>query len=159
MHRTCFLMGHRDTPESVFPLLKEAVFFLAREKDVSEFIVGNRGAFDRMAARAVCALKESTPAVRLTLLLHQHPFFQDQSLPPGFDGSFYPNLPENLPPRFAMVQANHCAVDAADYLITFAKYPGGNALKLLEYARRRQIPALNLAETAAFELLFPNAAY
>ena len=31
MHRTCFLMGHRDTPESVFPLLKEAVFFLARE--------------------------------------------------------------------------------------------------------------------------------
>ena len=125
---------------------------------MSEFIVGNRGAFDRMAARAVCALKESAPAVRLTLLLHQHPFFQDQSLPPGFDGSFYPNLPENLPPRFAMVQANHCAVDTADYLITFAKYPGGNALKLLEYARRRQIPALNLAETAAFELLFPNAA-
>ena len=95
MHRTCFLMGHRDTPESVFPLLKEAVFFSRPGK--------RRVGIHRGQSRG---LRPHGGPGRLRPE-GKRPACQKQPLPPGFDGSFYPNLPENLPPRFAMVQANH----------------------------------------------------
>ena len=55
--KVCFFIGHRDTPEHVYPALEQAVEQLITQ-GVTEFYVGNHGSFDRMAARAVIAAKQ-----------------------------------------------------------------------------------------------------
>lgn len=106
--KVCFFIGHRDTPEHVYPALEQAVEQLITQ-GVTEFYVGNHGSFDRMAARAVIAAKQHHPQVRLTMLLAYHPGERPVTLPSGFDGSLYPPGMENVPP-----QVCHCPCQPLD---------------------------------------------
>ena len=101
---------------------------------VTEFLVGQYGAFDRMAAKAVIQLKEKYPDVKLTLLLPYHPGERKVELPDGFDGSLYPEGQETVPKRLAIVRANQYAVKHSGYLIAYAWQPGSNARKVVEGA-------------------------
>ena len=105
---------------------------------VKEFVVGERGAFDRVAARAVTEVRAAYPEIRLTLLLPFHPGQRPAALPEGFDGSRYRFGPEYIPPRAAVIRANRAAVRAAERLIICASDPSGNTAVLLAYARRRE---------------------
>ena len=67
-HKTCFFIGHHDAPESLAPLIYEAVERHITEYGVSEFVVGHYGHFDTLAARAVREAKKHHPKVILTLL-------------------------------------------------------------------------------------------
>lgn len=87
---TCFFIGHRETSDSIFPALVQAVERHVTEYGVTEFIVGHYGNFDRLAARAVLKAKEHHPQVTLFLLLPYHPADQSVPVPEGFDGTFYP---------------------------------------------------------------------
>ena len=130
----CFFIGHRDSPPSLYPALRDAVERHAAEYGVTEFLVGHYGAFDHMAAQAVCELKKARAGIRLTLLLPYHPAERSVLLPDGFDGALYPPDMERVPRKLAIVRANHYAFSCSDYLISFVRYPG-NAEKLLEYAQ------------------------
>ena len=103
--KVCFFIGHRDTPDRVYPALEQAVEQLITQ-GVTEFYVGNHGSFDSMAARGVIAAKQHHPQVRLTMLLAYHPGERPVTLPPGFDGSLYPPGMESVPRRFAIPRAN-----------------------------------------------------
>lgn len=59
----CFFIGHKDTEESLMPLLEAAVCKHITEYGVTEFIVGQYGAFDRMAAQAVVKAKRDFAAL------------------------------------------------------------------------------------------------
>ena len=135
--KRCFFIGHRDTPETVKPVLQAAVEQHIVEYGVTEFLVGRYGVFDRMAAECVIAAKKQSPQVVLTLLLPYHPGERKVVLPVGFDGSLYPPGQEKVPRRVAIVRANHYAVNVSDYLIAYAKYPGSNAGKILERFEER----------------------
>ncbi|MBE6997554.1 MAG: hypothetical protein E7427_05225 [Ruminococcaceae bacterium] len=50
---TCFFIGHRDAPETLRPLLAEAVERHITQYGVTEFAVGHYGHFDAMAAGVV----------------------------------------------------------------------------------------------------------
>ena len=102
---------------------------------VTEFLVGQHGTFDQMAARAVIQLKEKYPVVKLTLLLPYHPGERKVELPDGFDGSLYPEGQETVPKRLAIVRANQYAVKHSGYLIAYAWQPGSNAKKVVESAK------------------------
>jgi hypothetical protein len=52
-----FFIGHREISEEIFSALTEAVEHHIVHCGVTEFIVGNYGGFDRMAARAVISAK------------------------------------------------------------------------------------------------------
>lgn len=97
--KSCFFIGHREAGEEVFPALVEAVERHITEYGVSEFFVGNYGAFDRMAARAVIMLRERHPGITLSLLLPYHPAERPVDLPAGFDGTFYPPRHGEGPPE------------------------------------------------------------
>lgn len=145
--KRCFFIGHRDTPETVKPVLQAAVEQHIVEYGVTEFLVGRYGVFDRMAAECVIAAKKQYPQVVLTLLLPYHPGERKVTLPIGFDGSLYPSGQENVPRRVAIVRANHYAVDVSGYIIAYAKHPGSNARKMYECAREcTQKKLLNIAE-------------
>lgn len=142
--KTCFFIGHRDTPNDIYPILLAEVERHIDKLEVGEFIVGHYGRFDRLAARAVKAIKIYHPEVELTLLLPYHPAKQLISKPEGFDSLFYPPGMERVPYKAAIVKANRYVIDHVDYLIAYAWQPGSNARKLVEYAQKKGKPAVVL---------------
>jgi hypothetical protein len=55
--KSCFFIGHRDAPDDLLPILQETVNRHIEEYGVTEFIVGNYGGFDYLAAKAVITAK------------------------------------------------------------------------------------------------------
>ena len=136
--KICFLIGHRDTPKEVFPVLQQTVRRHITEYGVTEFLVGHYGRFDQMAKGAVLSAKEDFPQIKLTLLT---PYYSPQNpgeMLPGFDSILYPPGMERVPKRLAIVRANRYAVDCSRYLIAYISHPASNARNVLEYARQRE---------------------
>ena len=65
--KSCFLIGHRETPEEIYPVLCAAVEEHIVRYGVTEFIVGRYGCFDGLAAKAVKTAKQTHPEVDLTV--------------------------------------------------------------------------------------------
>ena len=133
--KTCFFIGHRDAPESVYDRLLEAIERLIIEYGVVDFIVGRYGNFDRLAARAVMEAKQIHSDVMLTLLI---PYYRTeaQPLPDGFDGSLFPDGLEAVPKRAAIMRANQYMIHHCDHLIVYDTGRIGNTQTLVYQARR-----------------------
>ena len=144
--KSCFCIGHREASEEIFSALTEAVEHHIVHCGVTEFIVGNYGGFDRMAARAVISAKALYPGITLLLLLSYHPAERPIETPPGFDGTFYPPGMESGPRRYAIARANRYMIDHADYLISYAWHPAGNAKELTACALKKGVAVTNLGE-------------
>ena len=108
------------------------------ENGVTEFIVGNYGGFDHMAAKAVIAAKAQHPDITLSMLIPYHPAERPVETPQGFDNTFYPPGMEKVPHKLAIVRANRYMVDHVDYLIAYAWHPASNARELVEYAKKKE---------------------
>lgn len=135
---TCFFIGHRDAPESLYPALSAQVERHIVEYGVKEFVVGSYGRFDGMSAQAVKDAKKRHPSVTLFLPLPYYPFERAMAVPDGFDGTFYPPGMEFAPKRAAIVRANRYMVEHSRYLIAGAWQAASNARKLAQYALRRE---------------------
>ena len=132
---SCFFIGHRNAPETLRPLLDEAVERHIIEYGVSEFVTGHYGRFDYMAAGAVQRAKERYPNVMLTLLLPYYPFPYDTG---DYDRTYYPAGMESVPKPFAIVRANEHMIKTSEYLICYNAGLVGNTEKLVKKALRRQ---------------------
>lgn len=144
--KSCFFIGHREASEEIFPLLAETVEHHIVDYGVTEFIVGNYGGFDHMAAKAVVEAKAKHPGIMLLLLIPYHPAERPVETPFGFDGTFYPPGLESVPRRYAIVRANRYMIDHVEYLIAYAWHPASNAKEIVAYARRIGVGVTNLAE-------------
>lgn len=136
---SCFFIGHRETDESIVPLLTEA-FLRHIGMGVTQFVVGHYGGFDRLVKRVLLSLKPEYPHVQIVLLLPYHPATYTLSVADGFDTVFYPPNMNRVPHKAAIIRANRYMVDHADYLIAYAWHPASNARELLEYAEKRNHP-------------------
>ena len=149
MRKSCFLFGHADTPQSVLPILEQAI-----ENEVangiSSFYVGYHGNFDRLAASALRSVKHRHSDILLMLVLAYHPAEQAIEAPQGFDGTYYPPL-VGVPRRYAIVRANQYMVKTADSLICYVRHHG-NTRKLLEYARKSTTGANNIINIAEYKM-------
>ena len=135
----------------ILTALEKAVEKHIVEYGVTEFVVGNYGGFDRMAAKVVIAAKKQHPEIVLSMLIPYHPAEKPIALPKGFDNSFYPPGMENVPRKLAIVRANRYMVDHVDYLIAYAWHPASNARDLVEYARRREAKRLITVDLLSLE--------
>ena len=133
--KTCFFIGHRDAPESIYERLLQAVERHISEYGVTDFVVGRYGNFDRLAARAVIEAKQQRSDVTLTLLM---PYYRADAepLPVGFDGSLFPNGLETVPKRAVILRANLYMIHHCDYLIAYDAGRIGNTRKLVSDARK-----------------------
>ena len=95
--KSCFFIGHRETPDNVLPILQEAVNKHIEDDGVTEFIVGHYGNFDYLAAKAVIAAKQLHPEIALSLLIPYHPAERPIEKPKGFDNTYYPPEMEGVP--------------------------------------------------------------
>ena len=156
---TCFFIGHRDAPDSILPSLSAAIETRIVEDGVDQFVAGNYGRFDSLAAQAVRKAKKQHPDILLFYLRPYHPA-ERSFTPSGYDGSFYPPGMETVPRKLAIVRANRYMVDNSQFLIAYARYSASNAWKLTEYARKREKKGLlhveNLAQRANFSLHFAS---
>jgi len=140
LQKTCIFIGHSDAPQSIFAALADAVERHITEYGVTDFRVGNYGAFDRMAAHAVKKAKASHPGVSLYLMLPYLPGTGGRPLPDmeDYDGSIYPEGLETVPYRLAIPRLNRMMVQEADYVIAYVTHSWGGAAKTMEYARTRE---------------------
>ena len=136
--KRCFFIGHRDAEDAVFPCLVAEVHRHITQFGVKEFIVGGRGQFDQLAAKAVREAKHLYPEVKLTLLLAYLPTKTQPGQWDGFDETCYPPKLEQVPPRYAILKANRYLLEHCDYLIAYAWHPASNAKKLVTYAQKRE---------------------
>ena len=147
---SCFFIGHRETPDRVYPTLLETIERHITEYGVSEFVVGRYGNFDRLVIWALSQAKRAHPDITLMLMTPYYPVNRKVDLPEAFDALFYPPDLETVPKRLAIVRANRYMVERSDFLIAYVRHPASNARELLEYAgtgkRKGKIHITNLAE-------------
>ena len=147
---SCFFIGHRETPDRVYPTLLETIERHITEYGVSEFVVGQYGSFDRLVIRTLSQAKRTHPDITLMLMTPYYPVNRKVDLPEAFDALFYPPDLETVPKRLAIVRANRYMVDHSGYLIAFTWHAASNSRELVEYARRREEKGLihvqNLAD-------------
>ena len=141
--RSCFFIGHRHAEERIYEKLLTAIDTHISAYGVTDFLVGHYGDFDRMAARAVAEARRTHPGISLTMLLPYYPEDRAISVPPIFDGTFYPPGMEFFPKRYAIVRANQYAIEHNDYLIAYVTGVG-KSRDFLNYAERKGVPICNL---------------
>lgn len=146
---TCFFIGHRNTPDALFPLLLQSIERHIADYGAINFVVGHYGNFDAMTAKAVIKVKQSQPHIKLTMLL-PYPLGRQAALPPGFDNAIYPEVIEKIPKKQAIIWANRYTVDNSDFLIAYACH-SGNAARLCQYAYEREKQGLIIVENLAQE--------
>ena len=140
--RSCFFIGHREASSDILPVLSEAIEQHIVEFGVTEFIVGNYGRFDHMAAKAVIEAKDRHPGITLSMLIPYHPAERPVAPPHGFNNTIYPPSMEKVPRRLAIIRANRYIVDHVDYLIAYVWHPASNARNLVDYANKRELRGL-----------------
>lgn len=141
--KSCFFIGHRHAEERIYKRLLAAVETHISAYGVTVFLVGHYGDFDRMAAQAVAEARRTHPDISLTMLLPYYPEDRIISVPPIFDGTFYPPGMEFCPKRYAIVRANQYAIEHSDYLIAYVTGVG-KSRDFLNYAERKGVPICNL---------------
>ena len=141
--KSCFFIGHRYADERIYEKLLAAVDTHISAYGVTDFLVGHYGDFDRMAARAVAEARRAHPGISLTMLLPYYPEDRVISVPPIFDGTFYPPGMEFCPKRYAIVWANQYAIEHSDYLIAYVTGVG-KSRDFLDYAKQKGVSVLNL---------------
>ena len=135
MMKTCFLIGHRDAPFMIRERLEKAIAAAITEYGVTEFVVGQYGAFDKMATSCLAEVKKTHPEIRMVLLLPYHPSERAVVLPAGFDGSFYPPGMEAVPRRLAIVRGNEYMAKHCDLLIGYAVLQNSNPGRIMRKVR------------------------
>ena len=150
--KTVTFCGHRDIipDERVRSLLHEAIE-AEIQNGAEQFYVGGRGEFDSMAAAAVRAAKRRHRDKIVQLYLVE-PYMREginrdrsyyESL---YDGIIIPQELLGVHPKAAITKRNRWMIQKADCLIAFVQRDFGGAYQTLNYAMKKGIRIINLAE-------------
>ena len=133
-NKICCFFGHRDAPEELLPSLVSLLEELTEQQGITVFWVGGHGQFDRLAAEAVCRLRERFPRIRLELVA-AYPYAAEK--PPRMaDRAFLPEGLAQAPPKAAIVRRNRWMAQHADVVVTYLRRDTGVAYRAVCEARR-----------------------
>ena len=120
-------IGHRDAPDNIYPLVKEAVIDLIDNHNASTFYIGTHGNFDRIAHSVMKELSPTYSGLTIYTVLAYMPKKQNT-----FFNEFETILPESVAssiPKFAISKRNNWMIDNSDTVITYVKRGYGGAIK------------------------------
>lgn len=143
---TCTFFGHRDTPKSIEPILQRVLIDLIENKKVDLFYIGNNGSFDLLIKRNLQILKNTYPHIKYFIVLAYFPHAKYEENFEDYSKVFFPEILEQVPPKFAIDRRNKWMIDRSDYVIVYVKYPTGCAKKFKDLAERKNKIVLNLAD-------------
>ena len=150
VRKICCFAGHSKlyNADEIYSRLISSIENLIVNEGVTEFWVGNYGAFDRLSAKAVRELKAKYPGIRLVLIIpyvtslineNRESYYKD------YDEILVADIPESTPHRLRIIKSNQYMVKSSQFLICYAEYSWGGAAKTLEYAKKRKISIINIA--------------
>lgn len=134
--KTCFFIGHRNTPDSIKEELKEVVEKHITEYGVNTFTVGHYGSFDCLVQKVLIEAKQHHADIKVYILA-PYALTQKRIMPIGIDGTLYPEGTEKVPRPYAIVYANRYMIKNSDYLIAYCQHPS-KTRDFVEYAQRRE---------------------
>lgn len=126
--------------------LKTLLINLLKNNDFITFFLGGYGSFDYTCVKILKELKNQysnfksifiTPYTNETYLKNRY----DKKL---YDDCIYPPL-ERTPKKFTILKRNYWIVDNCDFLIFHILYSFGGAVKIYEYAKRKNIELINIS--------------
>ena len=144
MNACCFF-GHHDAPVTIKPLLQEAVQKMIVEHGVTQFYVGDKGAFDRMAASALREAKLTYPHIDYKIVLAYMPGKRDALSCETEMDTLLPDGIETVTRRFAISFRNKWMVNKSDFVICYITHSFGGAAQYVELAKRQGKSIINLA--------------
>ena len=143
--KVCTFFGHRNTPEEIRIPLHDTLVHLIEQEGVTEFYVGNQGAFDIMVKQELKKLAVAYPTIRYAVVLAYMPGQQEETLPDAAD-TLYPAELETVPRKFAIDKRNRLMIEWADIVVTYVCYTGGGAAKFKEIAEKKGKKVINLCQ-------------
>ena len=113
-----------------------------------KFYLGGYGDFDGLCLRTLRELKKDFPEIEILFIT---PYLDKNYSKLEFAKNYYDDVIfppiESVPRKFAILKRNEWMVDSADLVIAFVKYSWGGAAKTLEYAKRKKVPIINIAQS------------
>ena len=140
---TCCFFGHRDTPSHIANKLRILLPQLVTEKQVTHFLVGNEGAFDRMVATVLSELQKEYPNLKCYVVLAYLPQKETALLPLE---TIYPEGLESVPKRFAIDHRNKWMLKQSDITVGYVRFSTGGAQRYFEMAKRQGKELIQFAE-------------
>lgn len=154
MDKICSLFGHRDVYCDLKKEIIDAIEVAINEYGISTFYVGDNGDFDRMAAGAVRLIKQKYPNIKLVLVL---PYFTNKLnnykhiYESDYDSIYIPSELADVHPKSAITKRNRIMVDESDLIICYLSREHGGAYTSVNYAKKKNIPTINLGDTKDFK--------
>ncbi len=142
----CTFFGHRDTPESIQPVLHHVLTELIEKQGVNTFYIGNQGSFDRMANAELKKLKEIYPHIRYTVVLAYMPQRKNGFPVVDYSNTMYPDGLESVPLKFAIDKRNRMMVEWSDVAVTYVCCPVGGAAKFKALAEKKGKQVIELQQ-------------
>lgn len=146
---TVTFFGHRDTPLTIYPLLKQTIVDLINHHGATRFYVGTNGNFDLLAKKALRELQEEYPNIQYLIVLSHIPTNKNRSDTNDNCNTLVPGGLENVPPRFGIEHRNRWMLAHCDCVIAYVKSSVGGASKFSTAAEKRGKRVINLAKTNA----------
>ena len=138
----CTFFGHSDTPEAVYPKLKNAIEELITTRGASTFMVGTHGSFDGMTLHALRELKQQYAHISYHVVLAYMPN-QDDELYTS-DETLLPEGIEAVPKRFAIPWRNKWMVNKSQTVICYIIHNASGAAKFVQYAEHQGKEVIHL---------------
>ena len=144
--KSCTFFGHRYVEDDIGEILYNTITDLIENKNVTNFYVGNQGAFDALVIKTLKNLKNKYPHVSYTVVLaylpHKKRDFEDKD----FSHAVYPEGLEFVPPKFAIIKRNNWMIEKSDFVMVYVKDLCGGAAKFKEVAEIKGKKVINIAE-------------
>ena len=103
----CTFFGHRDTPETTKPRLRDAIIELIEKHGVTTFYIGDKGAFDLMAKSIIRELCNVYSQIRYSVVLAYLPQKLDEFDTRDFSDTIFPEGIEAVHKRYAISWRNN----------------------------------------------------
>ena len=128
--------------------LKQLLIKEIRKNPTCKFYLGGYGDFDSLCLRTLRELKTDHPDIELLFITPyiDKDYSKLEFAKYHYDDVIFPPL-ESIPRKFAILKRNEWMVDSADLVIAYVKYSWGGAAKTLEYAKRKKVPIINIAQS------------
>ena len=121
-------IGHRDAPNSIYPLIKKIVINLIENHSANTFYIGTHGNFDKIAHSVMVELSSVYTEITVYTVLAYMP--QETR---SFDFNLFETiLPEDVAgsiPKFAISKRNLWMIKKSETVIAYVKRGFGGAAK------------------------------
>lgn len=142
----CTFFGHRESPVTIRPKLRETIIDLIAHHGVDMFYVGQQGKFDAMVRSVLKELVPIYPEVNYAVVLERVPSDRTEFDFRDFSDTMLPEGIEAVHPRFAISWRNKWMLQRSEYIVTYITHSWGGAAQFAEQAKGQKKTVINLAD-------------